>query len=877
MSICFDFPCLRRTASAAIALACLILIPCRMASAQRLPTNVIPTHYTLKLEPDLKTATFTGTEKIDVNIKQATNSITLNAAEIKFQSVVIFPNGPRQTGTVSLDADKQQATFTFPQTVAAGSAVIEIHYTGILNNELRGFYLSKAAHRNYAVTQFEPTDARRAFPSFDEPAFKAKFAITLVVDKGDTAISNGSIVSDTPGPGADKHTLEFSETPKMSTYLVAFLVGDFQCTGGTSDGVAIRSCATPDQVQYTPYALNIAKFTLHYYDEYFGIHYPLKKLDLIAIPDFEAGAMENFGCITFRETAMLLDPKTASIATQENVTVDVTHEMAHQWFGDMVTMEWWNNIWLNEGFATWMENKATGAMHPEWNMPQVVAADEQRTLNLDAQPTTRAIRAPLANTPAEINQLFDGISYGKASNVLLAVENYLGEETFRRGVHNYLAAHMFANATAQDFWDAQTATSHKPVDKIMESLVIQPGVPILTFGAPSDGQVTVSQKRFFLNPGDHADADQKWTLPVCFAAGEANQDCDVLTPSSTSLKIPASDLFYGNAGGKGYYRSAYEPAQYKALVAVVETGLTPTERISLAGDEWAQVRANQATVGDYLDLVEALKDDQNAEVIASGVSGPISTIYDDVATNSQERAKLAAWVRKTFGPAYAKLGAPLPGATPNEQQLRAHLFGLLGYIGEDPEVLKEAQEIANQYLQNPASVNPTLAQTALAVAAEKGNSDLYDKLQNVYETSANPEFQEGALRMLAEFQNPSLEERSLNYTVSGKVRNQDAAIQFAIALQDPDTRERAWPFIKGHWDQVHALLTPEMGEILVRSTGSFCSAAAKDDVQTFFASHPVEAADVSVKHALEHIDGCIALRSAQGANLEKWLAEHAGE
>lgn len=885
MTNCCLLHFLRRLLGAAVVLACLTLLPDHPASAQRLPTNVVPVHYTLKLEPDLKTATFTGTAKIDVNIKQATKSITLNAAELKFDSVTIYPNGPHQTGTVSLDPDKQQATFTFAKTIPAGSATLVIQYSGILNNELRGFYLSKTAHRNYAVTQFEPTDARRAFPSFDEPAFKATFSIILVVDKGDTAISNGQIVSDTPGPGSDKHTLEFSETPKMSTYLVAFLVGDFQCTGGTSDGVSIRACAVPDQVKYTPYALSVAKFVLHYYDNYFGIPYPLKKLDLIAIPDFEAGAMENFGCITFRETAMLLDPKTATIAEQQNVSVDIAHEMAHQWFGDMVTMAWWNNIWLNEGFATWMENKPVALMHPEWHMPQVVAADEQSTLNLDAQPTTRPIRAPLANTPAEINQLFDGISYGKASDVLLAVENYLGEETFRKGVHAYLEAHKFSNATAQDFWNAQTATSHKPVDQIMESLVVQPGEPILSFGTPSGGQVPVEQKRFFLNPTVHADAHEKWTLPVCFASaaagessssgagGESLQDCEVLTPSTTSLKIPASSLFYANAGGKGYYRSAYQPAQYKALVAAVETSLTPTERISMAGDEWARVRANQATVGDYLDLVEALKDDQNAQVISSAIS-PISAIYQEVASNNRQRKQLAAWVRKTFGPAYEKLGAPQPGATPNDQQLRASLFALLGYIGEDPAVLKQAGELADQYLENPASVPPTLAQTALAVAAEKGGPELFDKLQNIYETSLNPEFQESALRLLAEFRNPALEERALNYAVSGKVRNQDAAIQFAIGIEDPDTREAAWKFVQSHWSQVNALLTPEMGEILVESTGYFCSTAAHDDVQSFFATHPVKDASVYLQHSLEHIDGCVELRSAQAPNLEKWLAAH---
>jgi len=415
----------------AVALLALFVLLCACnAQAQRLPATVVPTHYTLELAPDLKSATFSGVESIDVNLSRPTRSITLNAIEIAFQSVTIFPNAPQQTGTVSLDSAKQQATLTFPKTVPAGNATIKIRYTGILNNELRGFYLSKAEHRKYAVTQFEATDARRAFPCFDEPAFKAIFDISLVVDSGDTAISNTPIVADTSGPGAGKHTLEFETTPKMSTYLVAFLVGDFACTGGQQDGVDLRVCSTPDKVALTPYALSVAKYVLHYYDDYFGIHYPLKKLDLIAIPDFEAGAMENFGAITYRETDLLLDPATAPVDDKRNVALVVAHEMAHQWFGDLVTMKWWDNIWLNEGFATWMENKPVAAMHPEWNMQQVVAGDEQDTLDVDAQPTTRAIRAR-ADTPAEIDQMFDGIAYGKASDVLLMVENYLGEETFR--------------------------------------------------------------------------------------------------------------------------------------------------------------------------------------------------------------------------------------------------------------------------------------------------------------------------------------------------------------------------------------------------------------------------------------------------------------
>ena len=387
--------------SAVLALCSLFSAP--RADAQRLPTTVVPTHYKLTLTPDLKAATFSGDEQIDVDIKQPVNSITLNSIEIAFQSVTIGAGGTQQTATVSLDENKQQATFTLSRLPRRRQATLNIHYTGILNNELRGFYLSKTARRNYAVTQFESTDARRAFPCFDEPAFKATFDVSLVVDAGDTAISNTAIAPDTPGPGDGKHTLTFGTTPKMSTYLVAFLVGDFQCSSGSQDGVAIRVCSTPDKVALTAYGVDIAKYVLHYYNNYFGIPYPLKKLDLIGLPDFEAGAMENFGAITYRETDLLIDPKTASLNAKENVALVIAHEMAHQWFGDLVTMQWWDNIWLNEGFATWMENKPVAAMHPEWHVPQTVAVDEQGTLNLDAQPTTRAIRAK-AETPDEINE-----------------------------------------------------------------------------------------------------------------------------------------------------------------------------------------------------------------------------------------------------------------------------------------------------------------------------------------------------------------------------------------------------------------------------------------------------------------------------------------
>jgi len=871
---------LRATFFAAVAVT-VFVSSAALLHAQRLPDTVRPDHYTLSLTPDLKAATFSGVETIDVTLSKSEKHITLNSAEIAFQSVAAIVNGKTINADVSLDKNKEQVTFSFDEKLPAGPAKLSISYTGILNGELRGFYLSKTARRNYAVTQFESTDARRAFPCFDEPAFKATYDVSLTIDAGDTAISNGELIADAPATTSGKHTVTFATTPKMSTYLVAFLVGDFKCSSGSSDGVAIRVCATPDKVALTPYGLGVAEKTLHYYNQYFGIPYPLKKLDLIALPDFEAGAMENFGAITYRETDLLLDEKTATVHDRKEVALVITHEMAHQWFGDLVTMQWWDNLWLNEGFATWMETKAAGVLHPEWNMDQTVAGDLQDTLSLDAQPTTRPIRAR-ADTPDEISQMFDGIAYGKAGAVLSMIENYLGEDTFRQGVHNYLAAHVYGNATAEDFWGAQTANSHKPVDKIMESLVTQRGVPVLAVGDPVNGKVSIEQKRFFLNPGVTVETAQAWTLPVCFKSA-ASQQCEVLTPSASKLDAPENALLFANAGGKGYYRASYSRRVYESLVTNVETSLTPDERIILLGDQWAQVHANKASVGSDLDLIAAVKADTNAEVIENALKASpevirasipdsgFRAIYVQIAATPAEKARLSTWIRANFAPELAKLSAPTATDSDNTRELRAKLFSILGLYGKDPAVIAQAKQITEKYLADASSVDASLGKSALAIAASNGDAALFNELQNIFETSANPELQEGALHQLQRFEDPTLLDRALNYFVSGKVRNQDVAYLFADALGSDANREQTWKFIEGHWDAVRAQLTTESGSRLVSATGNFCTEERRDEVRKFFASHSVSASSGAQSHSQERINGCIELRGQQEPKLKKWL------
>ncbi len=616
-----------------------------------------------------------------------------------------------------------------------------------------------------------------------------------------------------------------------------------------------------------------AEYILHYYNTYFGIKYPMPKLDMVALPDFEAGAMENFGCITYRETDLLIDSKTASIPEKKNVAAVVAHEMAHQWFGDMVTMQWWDNLWLNEGFATWLESKPVAQWHPDWNIPQDSAQSLDSTLNYDSQAITRTIRAT-ADTPAEINEMFDGIAYGKAGAVLDMVENYVGEETFRQGVHNYLKAHLYANATAEDFWNAQTAASGLPVDKIMSSFVEQPGVPLLTFSDASASGVPVAQSRFFLSPDSASPTSQQWTLPVCIKT-DGKPVCRLLTPGEATLPIPAdlsAPFFYANAAAKGYYRTAYTPAQYKAIEAKVEAALTPAERINFIGDRWALVPSGRSSIADYLDLVLALKQDPNPEVLRTALS-KVYVIKGRIAAG-EDLAQFNAILRREFSPIYAALGQPSKHDSFDRRQLRATLFEILG-AADDPVILSQAREIAERSFarngKKDKNLDPTLADSAIMLAATTGNADLYEKVLAASKDSSDPGLQSDSLGTLSHFFDPTLVARTLDYAASGQVRNQDSWRIFSVLLQQRATRAQAWTYIQQNWDKVRAQFTTNSGVRVVAATGSFCTAEHRDQVTSFFSTHPVDASARTLAKSIDSINACIQFRAAQEPSLQQWL------
>jgi aminopeptidase N/puromycin-sensitive aminopeptidase len=855
--------------------------------AQRLPDNVLPDSYDLRFEPDLASATFTGDETIHVHLQKPATSIVLNAAELEFKEAWIGSADFKQAAAVSTDEKNETVTVTVPAVVPVGAAEIHIRFTGILNDKLRGFYLSQTARRRYAVTQFEATDARRAFPSFDEPAYKAVFRITLVVDKSDSAISNGKIISDTPGPEAGKHTLQFSDSPKMSTYLVAMMVGDFACITGGADGIPIRVCAVPEKKDLLSFALLSAENILMFYDTYYQTKYPFQKLDIIAFPDFSAGAMENTAAITYRETLLTIDDKNASVDAHQDVVAVLAHEMAHMWFGDLVTMKWWNDIWLNEGFATWMSFKPIEAWKPEWHAERGEIQQTGGSLATDSIASVRAIRAK-AETPAENATLFDGIAYGKAASVLRMVEAYVGPEVFRKGANAYLEKHAYGNATAEDFWNQMAATSEKPVDQVMASFTQQSGAPLITVKSACAGgggaggflkkkkikettKVTLSQERYFADAAKLGSGSQEiWQIPVGLRpAGSTETTYVLLAQRQQTFELPGcSPWVYANAGGRGYYRSDYDPATLAKMSAELEPSFSSEERIHFLGDEWAMVRVGRLSLGDYLDTLEKMKGERTRALVGV-MTGRFGEIHDTIAAPAA-RPAFEKWVRDFLGPIAADVGAtPASGESDDRRGLRADVFATLATYGRDPQMLARSRALVEQYMRDPNSVEAALAGNALSVSALEGDAALYHKYVEHMKTAKTPEEYYNYFGALGQFPSAALAKRTFELILSPEVKNQD--LFFAGLLTNVDTQAAAWELFKSNFPAIKEKAGESLSGGFPTLAGVFCDAKLRDDSQDFFASQNIPGSERPLQNAKDEVNACIELRSLQQANLSAYL------
>jgi aminopeptidase N len=866
-----------------------VLLLISVAGAQRLPQAAMPENYKLTFTPNLNKGNFAGDEMIQVKLLKPTSQIVLNSADIDFQEASITSGGATQKATFTFDKEKEMVTLAVEKPLAADLARVHIQYTGILNSEMRGFYMGKDDQgRKYAATQFESTDARRAFPSFDEPAYKATFDITVIADSEHTVISNTQVLSDTPGPTANKHTVRFSTSPKMSSYLAAIAVGQFEYIEGSADGIPVRIYSTPGKKQLSKFALEATENFLLYFDQYFGIKYPYGKLDLIGLPDFSAGAMENIGLITSREALLQLDDQQASLGQRKGVAITISHEIAHQWFGDLVTMQWWDDIWLNEGFATWMEGKPVDAWKPEWNagLDEVSAGNILTTvgaLNVDSLATTRAIQQP-AETPAQIQELFDGIAYGKTAAVLRMLEAYLGPETFRAGVNEYLKQHAYGNSTADDFWSTLAKVSKKPVDTIMPTFVKQPGVPMLSISAQCSGNsttVALSQRRYFFDRAAFdASSDQLWQIPVCMrtwqAGGGKTDKCELLTKKEDTFTLPGCPSWVlANAGGSGYYRSGYRPAAVSALAQDAETALTPLERIILLTDTWAAVRVGQQPVGDYLTLGEGLQSDRNDAVLLL-LFNQLNYIGKYLVTASDSET-YQAWVRNLLAPVAREVGwEPKPGESESQKDLRANLLQVLGSTAHDPAATAEARKLTAQALENPDSVESGLAAAAFAVVAENGDSAFYDKLMAGMKSAKTPEQFYLYFYTLSGFSDPQLLQRTLNYAISPEVRSQDSLGLIGAVMVNSAGQKLAWDFVRSHWAEIEKAGGPFASAQVVNSAGSFCDAGLRNEVKDFFSTHKVAAAERSFGQSMERINNCVDLKSRQSPQLASWLRNNGG-
>jgi aminopeptidase N len=855
------------------------LLTLSVATAQRLPETARPENYKLTFTPDLENAKFEGDETITLRVLKPTSEITLNAVDIDFHEVTIASGGTTQKATVAPDKEKEMVVLSVEKPLAAGPATIHITYTGILNSEMRGLYLGKDDQgRRYAASQFEATDARRAFPSFDEPDYKATFDITAVADKGQVGISNYKVVSDTPGPG-DKHTVKFATTAKMSSYLAALVVGNFEYVEGSVDGIPIRVYSTPGKKEMGKFALEVAEQNVGYYDKYFGIKYPYGKLDLVGLPDFSAGAMENIGCITFREVLLLIDDKQGSVDLKKTIASVTAHEIAHMWFGDLVTMKWWDDVWLNEGFATWMSSKPLQKWKPEWNFGLDDVSGTGGTLSVDALANTRPIHQA-AETPAQIQELFDGIAYGKAAAVLRMLESYLGEETFRAGINAYLKQHQYANATAEDFWDTQAKTSKKPVDKIMPTWVKQAGEPIINVKAQCSGNstnVTVTQQRYYFDRSKfESPNDQLWQIPVCLkgSATTGAPRCELLTKEEENLTLPGcSNWVLANAGATGYYRVGYQPDTVRALAHDAETKLSPAERISLQNDIWASVRVGREPVGDYLAFAQGLQNDRTRAVLED-VLGRIDYIGQYL-PNDSDRDSFRAWLRQFLTPIMKEVGwEPKPNDSDEQRTLRSRVLTALGQDARDPDALAEARSIADKALADPASVDHQLAGSALGLAAIKGDADFYDKVMAALKNPKSPEEYYAYFFTLPQFTDPKLLQRTLDFAISPDVRSQDALQLVTGVLRNQDGEKLAWDFIRQHWTEIEKAGGPFASAQVVGATSGFCDAGMRDQVTEFYSAHKIAAAERTYRQSIERINNCIDLKSQQEPQLASWLGQH---
>jgi len=843
----------------------------------RLPRTVMPRRYELRLEPDLEAFTFDGQETIELEVVEETDSITLNVLEIEIDHAVLTDSAGAIVASVSYDERMQRAILTFDRPMARGEAELSVRFRGVLNDQLVGFYRSKFTDVDgniqvIATTQFEATDARRAFPCFDEPDMKATFAVSLVVPDHLLVVSNTAEAARLPVDG-DRVAVTFAETMKMSTYLVAFVVGPFEATDAIDvDGVPLRVIAPKGKEHLTQFALECGEFCLRYLTSYYDIPYPGDKVDMIAIPDFAFGAMENLGCITFRETALLVDPETATQAELLRILDVVAHELAHMWFGDLVTMTWWDGIWLNEAFASFMEMKATDAMKPEWKRWLSFSAVERPwAYDTDGLQTSRPVEFEVTS-PEEANEMFDALTYGKGSSVLRQIEQYLGEDVFRQGVGDYLRTHAYGNTVTADLWAGLDRASGLDVGAIMDTWILQEGFPQVDVSHTDNG-LRLHQRRFLFIPDE---TDQSaWRIPIQVRGASDGRPFELkilLDAPSAGIDIDGPiDWVVVNAGGHGFYRVAYSEQLAKALRANVGE-LDDNERYVLISDTWAMVESGQVAASAFLELAAAYRD-ETEYAIWQAVVGGLASLRHHVVSDDDLPA-FHALVREIVMPTVARLGwEARPDDSDLTKSLRGLVIGALGRTGADPDTIERCRQVGRSWMDDPKSTDPDVGQTSLFTLAANGSAQDYDNVFAAYRSAQTPQVELRLLQAVTFFDGDAYADRTFDAIKDGAIRNQDGSWVAARLLGGRRSGAHAWRRLRENWTDLTSLMPPLTLRRLVEGIPSLSQPDVAADVQGFLAETKVVHAEKASAQNLEKLRANVLLREREESSLSRYLAE----
>ena len=863
------------------------------ADAYRLPRTVVPTRYHLVIEPDLAAFTFAGSCATTIDVLEATDTVVLNAIELAISTAsVVGPDGTTvTTDRIDLDEQTERAALHFDRPLTPGQHVLHILFTGILNDQLHGFYRSTFTDTDgvdqvIATTQFEATDARRAFPCWDEPDFKAVFAITLVVDADLTAVSNAAEISRSPRAEAndgDKHEVRFADTMVMSTYLVAFIVGPLDITDPVDvDGTPLRIVFPRGKGHLTDFALEVGAFCLRFFTDYFGVPYPGDKVDLVAVPDFAFGAMENLGCITFREALVLVDPAEVTQPELQRVTDVIAHELAHMWFGDLVTMKWWNGIWLNEAFATFMEMLATDAFRPEWDRWSDFGLSRTMAFDTDALDTTRPIEFDVVS-PTEAEGMFDVLTYEKGAAVVRMLEQYLGANPFRQGIRHYIQTHAYGNTETTDLWDAIESVTDEPVRAIMDSWIFQGGYPLVTVDLVNDGEILRFSHERFSYAGDLGEGDpaaisaldhHRWQIPLIFSQS-AN---DIVTFEKLLLDENGLDVamvepvewVLANTEATGFYRVAYAPGLRAALVAKAQTDLSPIERYGLVDDAWSAVLADRMTTIDFLAMIQAFGHETDLSVWQRivGTLGSVDRLVDGDA-----RLVLQGHIDDLVRPVLTALGVePTTDDTDRDRELRGLLIEALGVLADDDATQVKAREVLSRADGGDGAepVDPSVLAAAITIVASTGDASDFDAFLDRMKGATTPQEELRYLYALCNFDDADLFGRLLEMTLTDDIRTQNAPYVLARAMGNREQGPDAWAFTRDHWDEVNERFPSNSIVRMLAGIRSLSQPDSANDIFSFFEQHEVPQGDKQLAQHLERLEVNVALRAREA----ELLAHH---